>query len=387
MQREILFARPFIEDEDINAIIEVLKSGWLSTGPKVKEFEKEFAHYIGAKYAVAVNSCTAALHLALEGYNIGQGDEVITTPYTFVSTSEVILYTGAKPVFVDIEPDGFNIDPNNIEKAITKKTKAIIPVHIAGEPCELDEILDIANRYNLVVIDDAAHALPAKYKGKMIGTMCDATCFSFYATKNLATGEGGMLTTSSQGVAQKVEILRLHGMSREAWRRYSDAQASWYYEILDKGYKYNMGDIQAAMGLVQLRKLAKMQALRKKIVEIYNKELEDLNEFVILPQERPGKEHAWHLYIIRLVQKNLKITRDEFINKLKEYGINTSVHFIPLHLMPYYRKTFGFKKGDFPNAEKTYESAVSLPLYPSLSEDDAEYVAKSVRKILIEHRK
>ncbi|MDI6841013.1 MAG: DegT/DnrJ/EryC1/StrS family aminotransferase, partial [bacterium] len=366
-------------------VVDTLRSGWLTTGPKTEKFEYEFAKYIGGttsscKHAIAVNSCTSAIHLALLAYGVGEGDEVITTPYTFVSTAEVIVHTGATPVFVDIKRDTFNIDVSKIEKAITSKTRAIIPVHIAGQPCDMAEILNIANKYNLIVIEDAAHALGAEYKGKKIGTIGDATCFSFYSTKNLTTGEGGMITTNDTEIAEKVRILALHGMSKGAWKRYS-AKGSWQYKIIDKGYKYNMSDIQAAIGVVQLKRFDRMQQRRKEIAEIYNKEFNAIPE-LISPHQKSLTKHAWHLYIIQIRPELLKITRDEFIDALSTEGIGTSVHFIPLHLMPYYRKRYGFKRGAFPNAEYVYERVISLPLYPRLSLNDAKYVANVVKKIV-----
>ncbi|MCK4352708.1 DegT/DnrJ/EryC1/StrS family aminotransferase [candidate division WOR-3 bacterium] len=391
--RKIPFTIPDIEEEEIKEVIDTLKSGWITTGPKTKKFEEQFAKYIGCKHAIAVNSCTGAMHLALLAYGIGKGDEVITTPYTFISTAETIIHTGATPVFVDIDPKTLNINPEKIEFRIRNfpkgsrphrdgaelRIKAIMPVHIAGQPCDMDEILDIAKRYNLIVIEDAAHALSAEYKGKKIGTIGDVTCFSFYATKNLTTGEGGMITTDDTDLAEKMRILSLHGMSRDAWKRYTK-EGSWYYEILDEGYKYNMSDIQSAIGITQLQKLEKMQERRKEIVEVYNEELKEIDE-IITPQQKEGTKHAWHLYIIQIKPKLLKINRNEFIKELSKEGIGTSVHFIPLHLMPYYKKKYGFKPGDFLNAEYVYERAISLPLYSKLSKSDAQYVAKIIKKI------
>jgi dTDP-4-amino-4,6-dideoxygalactose transaminase len=347
-------------------------------GPKTIEFEKLIAKYTGAKYTIAVNSCTAALHLSLIALGIGEGDEVITTPFTFAATANVIIQVGAKPVFVDIKKDTYNIDPEEIKKAITPKTKAIIPVHYAGQPCEIDKIMKIAKKHNLFVIEDAAHAIGAEYKGRKIGTIGDLTCFSFYATKNMTTGEGGAITTNNKKLAEKIKILRLHGMSRDAWKRYSK-RGSWYYEIKECGWKYNMTDIQAAMGIVQLKKLDKFIEIRRKYVQIYNRELSKIKG-IITPYEMPNVKHVYYLYPILL--KNYD--RDKFINKMTKNGIQCSVHFIPLHLHPFYRKKFGFKRGDFSNSEWVYEREVSLPLYPKMEEKDIKFIINAIKKIINE---
>lgn len=382
---KIPFFTPDIGEDEIKEVTSVLKSGWLSTGPKTEEFENKLKRYIGCKHAIAVNSCSAAMHLALAAYGIGKGDEVITTPYTMAATAEVIVRTGARPVFVDIKKDTFNINSVNIEKAITSKTRVVMPVHIAGQPCDMDAVLAVAKKHNLIVIEDAAHALAAKYKNKNIGAIGNATCFSFYATKNLTTGEGGMVTTGDTNLANKIRILSLHGMSEITWKRFT-GKSRWYYEILEVGYKYNLSDILAAIGVVQFKKLNEMQEKRKEIVKIYKEELSGVEE-IILPSQREGTEHAWHLYIIQIKPELLKITRDEFIERLIEEGVGTSVHFIPLHLMPFYKKCYGFKRGDFPNAEFVYERAISLPLYPKLSKSDAQYVAERAKKIINEFRR
>ena len=379
------FARPLIEQEDIEEVVDTLNSDWLTTGPKTHLFEEEFAKYIGCKYAVAVNSCTAALHISLAALGIGKGDEAITTPYTFISTVNVILQQGAMPVFVDIKPDTFNINPDLIREKINDKTKAIMPVHFAGQPCEMEKIMKIAKDNNLLVIEDAAHAISAEYEGRKIGTIGDATSFSFYPTKNMTTGEGGMVTTNDEELREKLKIWGLHGISKDAWKRYS-AEGSWYYEVMCPGYKYNMTDIQASLGLHQLEKLNNFQKKRENIVKAYNEVFKDMKEITI-PFVKNNIKHAWHLYVIKIVSEKLKINRNQFIEALKAENIGTSVHFIPAHLQPYYRDTFGFKKGDFPNAEYAFERVISLPLFPKMSDKDVKDVINSVKKIVEYYKK
>jgi len=371
------FCQPNISIEEIDEVVDTLKSDWITTGPKTKEFEKRFAEYVGTKYALAVNSATAAMHLALIASGIGKGDEVITTPYTFAATANVIIHSQATPIFVDINKDTFNINPAKIEDAITTRTKAIIPVHFAGQSCQMDEILELAKRYHLVVIEDAAHAVSSEYKGKKIGNIGDVTAFSFYATKNLTTGEGGMVTTNNEDLAEKIAILSLHGISKDAWKRYG-AQGSWYYEIMYPGFKYNMTDIQASIGLHQLAKIEEFLKIRLEYVNMYQEAFKELPEIITPKDTIPGR-HAWHLYCILINTKT--INRDKFIERLKTEGIGTSVHFIPLHLHPFYRQRFGFKKGDFPNAEWVYEREISLPLHPKLTKKDVEDVILAVKKV------
>lgn len=373
------FALPSIGDEEIQEVIDTLKSGWITTGQKTKKFEEQFKNYIGCEHAIAVSSCTAALHLALIAAGVGKEDEVITTPFTFAATGEVIIYVGAKPVFVDINKDTYNININEIEAAITPKTKAIMPVHYGGQPCDMDEILKIAHEHDLIVIEDAAHALGAKYKGKKIGTMGDITAFSFYATKNLTTAEGGMVTTNNSEFADKIRILSLHGLSKDAWNRYG-AGGSWYYEIMDAGYKYNMTDIQASLGIHQLAKFEHFQEIRERYAKRYTDELKNIKG-ITTPYVHPGNHHAWHLYPILIDPDILHFDRAEFIEAMTRENIGTSVHFIPLHLHPYYRNVHGYKKGDFPDSEYVYDRIVSLPLYPSMTEDDISDVIYAIKKL------
>ena len=373
------FALPEIDNEELLEIKDSLSTNWITTGPKTKLFEQNFGDYVSSKFAIAVSSCTAGLHLALVAANIGEGDEVITTPYTFASTASVILHVGARPVFVDIEKDGFHIDVKMIEKSITPRTRAIIPVHFAGEPCRMEEIKTIAKKHNLLVIEDAAHAVGAEYKGEKIGSIGDITVFSFYAIKNMTTGEGGMVTTNNESIADKISLLALHGISKDAWKRYT-SEGSWYYEILFPGFKYNMTDIQAAIGIHQLRKLNHFIKLREKYAELYNKHFRNIPE-ILIPRFSNDIRHAWHLYVIRLCGSMIN-ERNSLIKAINAAGIGTSVHFIPLHLHPYYKSKFGYKIGDFPNAENTYKKAISLPLYPKMKVADIERVVFSVKQAI-----
>jgi dTDP-4-amino-4,6-dideoxygalactose transaminase len=379
------YALPMFDDEEISEVADTIKSNWVSKGPKTIQFEKKFAEYVGAKHAIATNSCTAALHTALAAKGIGEGDEVITTPLTFAATANVIVHTGAKPVFADIDPFSYNIDANEIEKKITENTKAVIPVHFAGQACDMDKIMELADKYRLFVLEDAAHAIFTRYKGKMVGSIGDATAFSFYATKNLSTGEGGMLTTDDDVLADKAKIISLHGLSRNAWTRYEKG-GTWYYEVLFPGFKYNMTDIQASLGIHQLSKLEQMQSTREEYAWIYNKAFEDMKEITI-PQVQAANRHAWHLYVIRVNEEFLQIDRDRFIEELARLNVGTSVHFIPVHLHPYYREKYGCREGDCPVSESIYKSLISLPLYPKMDKKDVEYVADAVKYIVDKYRK
>jgi dTDP-4-amino-4,6-dideoxygalactose transaminase len=381
MSRQFLpFHVPQIDDEEIRSVVETLKSGWLTTGVKVKRFEEEFASYIGCGHAIAVNSCTAALHLALEAVGIEEGDEVIVPTMTFTATAEVVLYFKANPVLVDCRPDTLNIDPDLIERAITAKTKAIIPVHFGGQPCDMEPILEIARRHKLYVIEDAAHALPASYGSRKIGTIGDITCFSFYATKTITTGEGGMATTDNLEWAERMRMMSLHGISHDAWKRYTK-EGSWYYEVVRPGFKYNLTDIGAAIGIEQLKKCDAFGAARKRIAAAYDERFANLPE-IQTPVCASDVQHAWHLYVIQLDLERLKIDRQRFIEALKEQGVGTSVHFIPLHLHPYYRDKFGYAPDDFPKATEAYQRIISLPIYPKMSEMDVEKVVNAVKNIV-----
>jgi len=379
------FALPDIDDTEIQEVTEALRSGWVTTGPKTMQFEADFALAVGAKHAIAVNSCTAAMHLALEAIGVRSGDEVVTTPYTFAATAEVIRYFDARPVFVDVDRRCLNIDPTLIEKSITSRTKAIIPVHIAGLPAEMDPVMEIARRHNLPVIEDAAHAFPTKYKDRLVGGIGDFTCFSFYATKTITTGEGGMVCTDNDEWAERCRIMSLHGISKDAWKRYT-AEGSWYYEIIAPGYKYNLTDIAAGMGLAQLRKAAVMHRRRDDIAHAYNKAFAGQVELEV-PTERPDSQHAWHLYMLRLNLDRLRIDRAYFIEELKKCNIGASVHFIPLHIHPYYRDLFGYRPEDFPIAYQEFLREISLPIYSKMSEEDVQDVIRAVMDIVQHHRR
>jgi dTDP-4-amino-4,6-dideoxygalactose transaminase len=378
------FSPPFLGEEEIEEVIDTLRSDWITTGPKVKRFEHEFADFIGAPAALAVNSATDAMQVALAALGIGRGDEVITTPMTFCSTVHVIEHVGARPVLVDVEPDTLTIDPAQVERAITSRTKAILPVHLYGHPCAMDELLDIAQRHQLAVVEDAAHALPATYHGRLVGTLGTLTAFSFYATKNMTTGEGGMLTGTANLIDQ-ARLWSLHGMSRDAYKRYS-SEGSWYYEVVLPGYKCNMTDIQAALGVQQLKKLPRFQERRRLIVARYQAAFGALAE-VEPPTERAGMQSAWQLYILRLNLDLLAIDRACFIEELKVRNIGTSVHFIPVHVHPYYRDRYGYQPLDYPVAYREYGRIVSLPLHPRLSDEDVTDVIEAVCDVVDRHRR
>jgi dTDP-4-amino-4,6-dideoxygalactose transaminase len=381
----LLFGAPDIRGPEINEVVETLRSGWLGTGPRCQKFEDLFREYIGCKYAIALNSCTAGLELALEALGIGPEDEVITTPLTFCATANVIVHRGAKPVFVDVDRQTGNIDPEQVARAISTKTKAILPVHLYGRPCPMDELMNIAREHGLFVIEDAAHASEAWYRGRKIGTIGDVTVYSFYATKNLTTGEGGMLVTNNEEVANEIRLKHLHGLSRDAWKRYSE-EGFQPYDVVAAGYKYNMMDIQAALGIHQLARLEENLKIRERHWQTYDEAFASM-EGITTPQclfEHPdfGKtRHARHLYTILLDLERLGISRWEFINAMKEENIGTGVHFIALHLHSFYRDRFGYKRDDFPNAEYISDRTVSLPLSSCLQDEDVHDVIDAVQKV------
>ncbi|MEO3693282.1 DegT/DnrJ/EryC1/StrS family aminotransferase [Roseateles paludis] len=377
------FALPEIGDDEIAEVVDTLKSGWVTTGPKAKRFEAAFAEFLNEPQieCIAVNSATAGLHLALEAIGIGPGDEVITTTHTFTATAEVVRYLGADVRLVDIDPATLNIDLAQVEAAITPRTRAIIPVHYAGLAVDMLELLDIARRHGLRVVEDAAHALPSTIEKELIGTLgSDATVFSFYANKTMTTGEGGMLVTRNAQLAKRARVMRLHGMNRDAFDRFTAKVPSWYYEIVAPGYKYNLTDIAAALGLHQLKRLPAFQARREAIAARYQAAFADLP--VILPPEAPeGDTHSWHLYVLRLAD-TAPIDRDAFIEGMFAAGIGCSVHYVPLHLHPYWRDRYGLMPEQFPHSQKAFETMVSLPLYTAMSDADVERVIGAVRALL-----
>jgi dTDP-4-amino-4,6-dideoxygalactose transaminase len=373
------FSPPSIGEEEVAEVVDTLRSGWITTGPKTHRFEQAFAAFAGSPAALALNSCTAALHTALAALEIGAGDEVITSPMTFTASANVVEHVGGLPVLVDVEPDTLNLDPRRVEAAITPRTRAIIAVHYGGHPADLDPLRALASKHGLHLIEDAAHALPARYRGTMIGAGANPVAFSFYATKNLTTGEGGMLTAGAE-LVDRSRVLSLHGMSRDAWKRYAQG-GSWAYDVVYPGFKYNMTDIQAAMGLAQLRKLEAFHARRRAVARMYTAAFAS-DDALESPTERPEVDSAWHLYVLRLRPEVLRIGRDQFIDELTARNVGTSVHFIPLHLHSHYRRQYGYAPDAFPVAEGNYRRMLSLPLHPGLTDADAGYVIDAVLDVV-----
>ena len=392
--RQVAFHRPAMGPEEEREVVDTLRSGWITTGPKAKRFEKEFAEYVGARHALAVAHCTGALHLSLWALGLGPGDEVITSPFTFTATAEVMGYLGVKPVFVDVDPGTFNLSPARVEEALEsgrhRNVRALLPVHFAGHPCDMDRLLAIARQYNLKIVEDAAHAAGgARYldgRGMTkVGTIGDLTCFSFYATKNFTSAEGGMITTSDDALAEKIAVASLHGMNKDAWKRY-DKSGSWFYEIHDLGFKYNLSDVHAAIGLAQLRRAPEFMRRRTEIAARYSEAFRSC-DVLQAPYSESGVEHPWHLYVLRLKPDLMRIGRGQFVETLRERGVGTSVHCIPLHTMHYYQRAYGYQNGDFPVAEDIYSRCLSLPLYASMSDEDVDYVIETVLAIASENRR
>lgn len=376
----LVFGAPQITDAEINEVVDSLQSGWLGTGPKVAQFEKLFQQYVGANYAMAVNSCTAGLHLSMIVAGLGPGDEVITTPMTFCATVNSIIHAGATPVLVDCQRDTQLIDPQMIEDAITPRTRAIVPVHLCGRSCDMDAILDIAARHDLIVIEDAAHAIETVYKGRKIGNISHLTAFSFYVTKNVITGEGGMITTNNPDFADKIKMYGLHGMSRDAWKRFSD-EGYKHYQVLFPGFKYNMMDLQAAIGIHQMARVEENWQRRDQIWQIYHTAFADL-PIDLPPLDEVNTRHARHLYTLMIDEARCGLTRDSFMQRLHALNIGTGVHYIGVHLHQYYRERFGYRPEDFPNATWLSERTVSIPLSPALTDQDVEDVIETIRMVL-----
>lgn len=382
MSDHLPFALPEFGEEEIQEVVDCLRSGWITTGPRAKRFESDFADYMGdGSEAIALNSATAGLHLALEALGVGQGDEVIVPTLTFTATAEVARYLGADPVFVDVDRETLNIDVRAVEAAITSRTKVIVPVHYAGLSCDMDAILEIAKVHGLRVVEDAAHAFPAHYKHRLIGTLAsDATVFSFYANKTMTTGEGGMVVTRQAEIAERIRMMRIHGIARDAFDRYTSRAPSWFYEVVAPGFKYNLTDIAAALGIHQLRKVDRFLVRRQQLAKRYRDELADLP--ITLPADSPpGGVHAWHLYVIRL-NGDARLRRDDAIQALSDRGIGTSVHYIPLHRHPYWRDTYHLHPEQFPEADSAYQAMISLPLYTKMTDEDQTRVISALRELL-----
>jgi dTDP-4-amino-4,6-dideoxygalactose transaminase len=379
-EKFLVFGAPQILEEEIQEVVATLRSGWLGTGPKAHLFEAMFREYIGVEYALALSSCTAGLHISMIAAGIGAGDEVITTPLTFAASANAVLHAGAKPVFADVEPRTLNLDPEQVERRITPKTRAIIPVHLYGRPCNMEALTQIAEKHGLLIIEDAAHAIESVYHGRKIGTFGAAGCFSFYVTKNVVTGEGGMVTTNDEELADKIKILSLHGLSRDAWKRYSDSGYK-HYEVVYPGFKYNMTDIQASLGIHQLNRVEENLKRREWIWARYDEAFADLPVDPPAPPEA-GTRHARHLYTLLLQTERIGMSRDEFMNRLHEENIGSGVHFIALHLQKYYRETFGYRPDDYPVAFDASMRTVSLPLSARLTDQDVEDVICAVQHIL-----
>ena len=381
---QVPFHRASVGEDEIRAVSEVIRSGWMTMGPRTFEFEREFARYVGAQDAIAVSTGTAALHLALEAAGVRAGDEVLLPTTTFTATAEAVIYTGARPILVDVDPATMNIDPEDAARRVTPKTKVIIPVHLAGQPCDMQQLHALAREHNLRVVEDAAHALPSKYQDRKIGQLSEFTCFSFYATKTLTTGEGGMITTNNPAAAERMRLMRLHGIERDAWKRYR-GDGSWFYRVLEAGFKYNITDIQSAMGLVQLAKCDVMRQQRESVAARYLEAFSTCEELVN-PIVADDRHTSWHLYILRLRLDRLSIDRNSFVESLARQGISCSVHFIPLHLQPFYQEAYGYRPGDFPVAESEYRSCFSLPIFPGMSDPEVKHVIHAVFRSISESR-
>ena len=393
----IPFHKPVIGDEEIAEIVSTLKSGWLTTGPKTKQFEVDFAKYVGAKHAVALNSATAALHLALEAIGLGRGDVVLVPTMTFAATAEVVRYFDAKPILVDCREDDFNLDVDDARRKAEAvvagggRLRAIIPVHFGGQVVDMTAVLALAKDFNLRVIEDAAHCCPAYYRDetnapwKSVGSESEVTCYSFYANKCITTGEGGMACTNDDKLADRMRIMALHGISKDAWKRFT-AQGSWYYEIVAPGYKYNLTDIAASIGLHQLRKANSFRNERARVAEVYRKILGE-SPLLILPSEKPNRVHSWHLFAVRIAADQLRINRAAAMDQLKAAGVGASVHWIPLHMHPYYREVYGYKPSDLPVAARVSQQNISLPLYPGMTETEICFVAETFLRILRDNQR
>ena len=379
------YGTQWLDEKEIEEVIDTLKSSWITTGPKMRLFEDNFKNLIGSKFAVAVNSGTAALHISTSSIDIKPGDEVITTPLTFVASSNCVIYRGGTPIFADIKKNTYNIDPNEIKKKITPNTKAIIPVHFSGQPCDMDEIIEIAHENNLFIIEDAAHAIDAEYKNRKVGNMSDLTAFSFHPVKNITTAEGGMVTTNDDELYNKLIMFRTHGISKDAVKRFGKS-GDFFYDMKYLGYRYNLSEIHASIGIHQLNKLEFFQKRRREIVKLYYRELKDLEE-ITLPYVKKVIKHTWHLFIIQLNLAKLRVNRDHIFKALREENIGVNVHYIPVHYHSFYKNKFGLKKGSLPTTEWLYPRILTIPLFPKMSDDDAYDVINALNKIIKYFRK
>ena len=389
------FFKPSITDAEVNEVVDTLRGNWLTTGPKTKQFEKDFANFVSQSTAIAVNSCTAALHLALEAIGVQPDERVLVPTMTFAATGEVVRYLGAKPLLVDCRSDDYNLDVEDAERRIEQavirgeRVVAIIPVHYGGQICDVKGVNRLAEKYSLRIVEDAAHCCPAYYRDdvdspwKAVGSEADVSCYSFYANKAITTGEGGMACTSNAALADRMRLMSLHGINRDAWNRFS-SEGSWYYEILAPGFKYNMTDIASALGIHQLRRANEFRERRRQLADLYTELLEEVDELV-LPTEQPNRRHSWHLYEIRLRCGCLTIDRAEVIKQLRQRNITTSVHWMPLHMHPYYRRTYGYEHEEFPVATSVYSGMITLPLYPEMKEEQVRYVVSTLKSILAEN--
>jgi dTDP-4-amino-4,6-dideoxygalactose transaminase len=380
--RSIPFHRPSVAESEVQAVADVIRSGMLTMGPRTSEFETRFASYLGVRHAVAVSSGTAALHLSLEAAGVVSGDEVIVPTTTFTATAQAVIYLGAKPILCDVNPATLNMDWKDARRRITSTTRAIVPVHLGGNPCEMREFADIARQHNLRVVEDAAHALPSRYCGELIGSISELTCFSFYATKPLTTGEGGMITTDNGEAAARIRLMRLHGIERSVHDQ-AGSNGSWGYSIREVGYKYNFTDIQAALGIVQLAKCDGMREKRARIASLYSEAFGAMDALET-PRVNENCESSWHLYILRLHLDRVSDDRNGFIQRMSQKGVACSVHFIPLHLQDFYQRAYGYRSGDFPCAEAEFQRCVSLPIYPDLSDKEIEHIVDAVRQTVAE---
>ncbi|MBM3306978.1 MAG: DegT/DnrJ/EryC1/StrS aminotransferase family protein [Candidatus Eisenbacteria bacterium] len=383
--RFLPFARPSIGQDEIDRVTEVLRSGWLTVGPKTRELERAVAEYVGVKHAAALSSCTAGLHLSMAALGVGPGDEVVLPALNFAAGANVTLHLGARPVLVDVDPVTLNVTAEILDAAATPRTKVFMPVHFGGRPCPMDAIMEAARGRGVRVVADAAHAIGSEYRGRRVGAMADATAFSFYVTKGITTGEGGMVTSHDEALVAKVACLSLHGMSSDAWKRYSD-RGPWYYEILEAGYKCNMNDVQAAIGLCQMERIGELGAARGRIASAYAAGFADLDGLTVPPPCDDGV-HAWHLYTIQIDPRSVRVDRDRFIRCILDEGIGVSVHFIPIHYHPYFRDHLGYGAGAFPATEAYFERAVSLPIYPTMTESDVADAIDAVRKVMLYYKR